>query len=1254
MSNVISVGSVYDTTDQVTGYSDTAAIMDILAPGSVIYTTDIIGAGGYDPGDYYPYFEGTSAASPFAAGCVADIQRAAMMQIRRYLLPEEIRALLINTGDPVTDTKVAITKPRVNLGAAVSNMVSKPIYVEKGCILEGWHDLDQKWDPETFNLGVDPLFVGELEGVYFLSEIAAGQVKDSPCLNAGSDQASVFGLDKYATRSDSVFDDGVVNLGYHHRKFIPEYCLLYTSVFGSSEVAGYTPAITPHDPKGIRVKQYSQFVVKIEPPMPYGYGIIWTGTEDDLLTTPENIVTVNHDKVVVAEMTKIFFELKTEVLIDPALLPNVTATITPSGGMFKPLSLVYLKVGPIPAGFQARWKGTDKDTHVGPTNYVTMNQDTKVTVRFEPVQTQYYGMVIGINDYPGAIPDLLYAENDASQFFSKLMQMPQWKSENVRLLLGRDATLANAQLAYTELRQLMDPDDVFVFYFAGHGTAITDAYPIDEFDGFDEALVMGDLSLLTDDQMAKWISGLPTHHYAVFIDAGFRAGSPVQGFVPRGLGVNSSKRGDDFGIDLIPHETVLSDGTVFTADPNGLGVVVSATQGDQVAWEYPELQHGLFTYQLIKAMDGAADRDGNHNGWISAEECFAYVSANVAAWMEDWDNLGLLPVQVVQKAFMYDASADQQVEFMPAATASSGGPKTYYVPGTLASIQDAITMARDGDLIVLAANTYQGGGLIIDKNITITSANPDDPEVVAATIIDCAGTLSRGVYFTRNAGPGAVLNGITIQNGTWAAIPPDPGTYDGRSIGGGGILVGFQSSPTIKNCVIRGFTLTGGNAVPGPGPDGDDGGFAVGAGIYCSEESAPTIINTTITDCHVVGGNATSGASASAGNPTATPPVPASPLSGRGGWGGGARGGGVYIAPLSKAVLRNCTISNCSATGGNGGNGGNFARINGIDVLGSYGGLWSDSSYAPWQAWGYIGDYRYYAGSGAGVYCEIESEPKFIECLIQGNQTRGGMSGRGGTMPAGQERRQPITAYELPSYGGGVFCGEKVKAEFVKCRLSGNIAPKPATNFTLNSSLGHGGGIAFERSASILFDTCQFDRNDASVGAGMYYLEDAPVIADCNFLANNAYQGGGLFADGGAGTIDNTEFIGNIAGVVTNTGGVITISPDILGQGGAIASVTAALQVRNSRMINNFASTSGAGVFFSGLTNGSTFSPSLSNVLVAENVSGRDGGGVSANWGTRLKMSNCTLTFNRATGMFGQNPNDGLGGGLYTAYDSQV
>ncbi|HEX42407.1 MAG TPA: hypothetical protein ENN81_10170, partial [Phycisphaerales bacterium] len=71
MSKVVSVGAVHDTLDTVMSYSNAGDLLDILAPGDPLYTTDIVGAGGYNPGDYMPNFNGTSAACPFAAGCVA-------------------------------------------------------------------------------------------------------------------------------------------------------------------------------------------------------------------------------------------------------------------------------------------------------------------------------------------------------------------------------------------------------------------------------------------------------------------------------------------------------------------------------------------------------------------------------------------------------------------------------------------------------------------------------------------------------------------------------------------------------------------------------------------------------------------------------------------------------------------------------------------------------------------------------------------------------------------------------------------------------------------------------------------------------------------------------------------------------------------------------------------------------------------------------------------------------------------------------
>ena len=51
--------------------SDFGTSLDIAAPGVKIYTTDISGGTGYDAGDYFATFNGTSSATPNAAGVMA-------------------------------------------------------------------------------------------------------------------------------------------------------------------------------------------------------------------------------------------------------------------------------------------------------------------------------------------------------------------------------------------------------------------------------------------------------------------------------------------------------------------------------------------------------------------------------------------------------------------------------------------------------------------------------------------------------------------------------------------------------------------------------------------------------------------------------------------------------------------------------------------------------------------------------------------------------------------------------------------------------------------------------------------------------------------------------------------------------------------------------------------------------------------------------------------------------------------------------
>ncbi|MBN1592443.1 MAG: right-handed parallel beta-helix repeat-containing protein [Candidatus Coatesbacteria bacterium] len=65
---------------------------------------------------------------------------------------------------------------------------------------------------EQNNISEDPLFLGG----YYLSQTAAGQSEQSPCVDAGNYSASSLDLDDRTTRTDGVPDGGIVDMGYHY------------------------------------------------------------------------------------------------------------------------------------------------------------------------------------------------------------------------------------------------------------------------------------------------------------------------------------------------------------------------------------------------------------------------------------------------------------------------------------------------------------------------------------------------------------------------------------------------------------------------------------------------------------------------------------------------------------------------------------------------------------------------------------------------------------------------------------------------------------------------------------------------------------------------------------------------------------------------------------------------------------------------------------------------------------------------------
>ena len=95
---------------------------------------------------------------------------------------------------------------------------------------------------------------------------------------------------------------------------------------------------------------------------------------------------------------------------------------------------------------------------------------------------------------------------------------------------------------------------------------------------------------------------------------------------------------------------------------------------------------------------------------------------------------------------------------------ASAPAATHWVPGDYPTIQSAIDNCNNGDVVIVSPGIYTGDGNrdigFLGKAITVTSVDPNDPNIVAATIIDCQGTEiepHRGFYFHNGEDENSVL-----------------------------------------------------------------------------------------------------------------------------------------------------------------------------------------------------------------------------------------------------------------------------------------------------------------------------------------------------------------------------------------------------------------------------------------------------------------------------------------------------------------
>jgi hypothetical protein len=118
-----------------------------------------------------------------------------------------------------------------------------------------------------------------------------------------------------------------------------------------------------------------------------------------------------------------------------------------------------------------------------------------------------------------------------------------------------------------------------IFYYAGHGIPGGQNQPayLLPVDGSSENL----LSALMLDDLYSSLTQNPNKGVTVFLDACFSGST-------RDAGMLASAR----GTKLKPRESTLP----------GNMVVFSAASGDETAWPYKDMQHGMFTYYLLKKL----------------------------------------------------------------------------------------------------------------------------------------------------------------------------------------------------------------------------------------------------------------------------------------------------------------------------------------------------------------------------------------------------------------------------------------------------------------------------------------------------------------------------------------------------------------------------------------------------------------------------------------------------------------------------
>jgi len=216
-------------------------------------------------------------------------------------------------------------------------------------------------------------------------------------------------------------------------------------------------------------------------------------------------------------------------------------------------------------------------------------------------------LIIGIDEYSKA-PRAKHAENDARLFYDYASTSLGIPAHRIKLLTGNKATRVNilSELLWLESTVIENETEVLL-YFAGHGLGVPDGNNTFLFTHDSLPTLPKETGLDREELLLK-IAQTKPKSTLVFLDTCY-SGS--------GRGGEENLVADSRALVIRPRDVKAPDG--FS--------LFSAASGRQLANSHPQQKNGLFSYYVMRGLNGEAD--ANKDDQLTASELQQYVLSNV-------------------------------------------------------------------------------------------------------------------------------------------------------------------------------------------------------------------------------------------------------------------------------------------------------------------------------------------------------------------------------------------------------------------------------------------------------------------------------------------------------------------------------------------------------------------------------------------------------------------------------------------------